>query len=52
MLERLFPIDQPHGLVVFAHIGLDLNAIAQQTIDGLIDIIEAARLVYRHFLNS
>ena len=31
--------------VLLAHVGLDLDAVAQQAIDGLVDIVEALGLV-------
>ena len=44
----VFPVDQPDRLGLLAHIGLYLHAIAQQVIDGAVDVIQAARLVGGH----
>ncbi|MNG30031.1 hypothetical protein D3C84_1155600 [compost metagenome] len=37
----LFPVDQPDGLGVLAHFGLDLHAIAQQLVHRLVAVIQA-----------
>ena len=44
----VFPVDQPDGLGLLAHIRLHLHAIAQQVIDVAVDVIKAARLVGCH----
>jgi len=46
---RVGPVDQPDVLSVFANLGPDLHAIAEQLVDGTIDVVEAARLVTRDF---
>ena len=45
LVERVLPVDQPDGLGVLAHVGLDLHAVAQQAVDLLVDVVEALALV-------
>ena len=56
----IFPVNQPYGLVFFAHLWLHLYAISEQAIDFLVCVVKASaaagrcRLVYfqQNFLND
>lgn len=50
VVERMIPIDQIDGFCVLPHIGLDFDAVAQQAIDILVDIIEASGLIASYLL--
>ena len=50
VIERVLPVDQPDGFGVFTHIRSDLHAIAQQTINVLVDIVEAPGLIASHLV--
>ena len=41
VVERMLPINEPNGLCVFADIRFDLHAIAQQSVDGSIAVVNA-----------
>src|SRR5208337_2357439 len=46
---RVFPVDQPDGLRVLAHIGLHLHAVAEQVVDRPVAVVEALAGVARRF---
>ena len=45
----LLPVDEPDGLLVLPDFGLHANAVAQQRIHFLIDVVEAFALVVGYF---
>ena len=50
VIERILPVDQPDGFSVFTYIRSDLHSVAQQTINVLVNVVEAPGLIPGHLM--
>jgi len=50
VIERVLPVDQPDSFGVLTYIRPDLHSISQQTVNVLVDVIEAPGLISGHLV--